>query len=455
MRKFFIFFAAGLLFVACAKNNGSSTSEAANEDVITEEEFDEEVYDDGEGPNLVADRVLISGLHYNLYDNKTAEIVYATTPTSRISEDVYIPCSVVYDNEEYRVTRIGSSAFFGCHNLRSIMIPTCIRSIGDKAFFLCSSLTSITIPESVKRIGYNPFGECRYLEIDYEGDDYSVYVDFPEDDEYVRIERDDYHYELHLYEYVITEIDSIGVVTLKWLDKNEQPQERVVDPYKMRNLVSGILVDKFENTMSGRYQLAIYIDNTIDTKGPVFQEVVKQYLEAVKMLREKESLVLFSKEYASLSYEQRMEINYRCPKKIVGGSILPPVEDDVETDVIEEVEIEMTEYPDEPEDIIFYSVDEMPEFPGGTQAMYDYLGENLKYPEIAQEDGIQGRVVCQFTVEKDGSLSDIEVVRSAGDASLDKEAVRVIKSMPKWKPGKQRNQLVRVKFTVPVNFKLQ
>ena len=147
--------------------------------------------------------------------------------------------------------------------------------------------------------------------------------------------------------------------------------------------------------------------------------------------------------------------------------VLNVVEDNVETESIEvtsedspeeiveiapPVEVKEEE---EPEDVIFYVVESMPEFPGGTQAMYKYIGENLKYPVIAQENGIQGRVVCQFTVNKDGSLVDIEVVRSAADASLDKEAVRVIKSMPKWKPGKQRNQPVRVKFTLPVNFKLQ
>ena len=97
----------------------------------------------------------------------------------------------------------------------------------------------------------------------------------------------------------------------------------------------------------------------------------------------------------------------------------------------------------------------MPEFPGGQQALFKYLGDNVKYPVIAQENGIQGRVICQFVVNKDGSIVDIEVVRSGGDPSLDKEAIRVIKSMPKWKPGKQRGKPVRVKFTLPVNFKLQ
>ena len=83
-----------------------------------------------------------------------------------------------------------------------------------------------------------------------------------------------------------------------------------------------------------------------------------------------------------------------------------------------------------------------------------YLAENIKYPMIAQENGIQGRVICQFVVNKDGSIVDINVVRSV-DPSLDKEAIRVIKSMPKWKPGMQRGKAVRVKFTLPVVFRLQ
>ena len=110
---------------------------------------------------------------------------------------------------------------------------------------------------------------------------------------------------------------------------------------------------------------------------------------------------------------------------------------------------------EEEEEVIFVVVETMPEFPGGQQALFKYLSENVKYPVIAQENGIQGRVICQFVVNKDGSIVDVEVVRSGGDPSLDKEAVRVIKSMPKWKPGKQRGKAVRVKYTVPVNFKLQ
>ncbi len=107
------------------------------------------------------------------------------------------------------------------------------------------------------------------------------------------------------------------------------------------------------------------------------------------------------------------------------------------------------------EEVVFVVVETMPEFPGGQQALLNFLSENVQYPAFAQEKGIQGRVICQFVVNKDGSIVDVEVVRSGGDPSLDKEAVRVINSMPKWKPGKQRDKMVRVKFTIPINFKLQ
>ena len=129
-------------------------------------------------------------------------------------------------------------------------------------------------------------------------------------------------------------------------------------------------------------------------------------------------------------------------------------EDDKNTEVIIQAPVEVQEEEEE-EEVVFVVVEKMPEFPGGQQALCKYLSENVKYPVIAQENGIQGRVICQFVVNKDGKIVDVEVVRSGGDPSLDKEAVRVIKSMPNWKPGQQRGKPVRVKYTVPVNFRLQ
>ena len=155
------------------------------------------------------------------------------------------------------------------------------------------------------------------------------------------------------------------------------------------------------------------------------------------------------------------------PAPVQEIEVLNVVDDEVQTERIEinteentevveiKAPVEQVVEEEEKEDEIFMVVETMPEFPGGQAELFKYLSENVKYPVIAQENGIQGRVICQFVVNKDGSIVDVEVVRSGGDASLDKEAVRVIKSMPKWKPGKQRGKPVRVKYTVPVNFKLQ
>ena len=103
---------------------------------------------------------------------------------------------------------------------------------------------------------------------------------------------------------------------------------------------------------------------------------------------------------------------------------------------------------------VFDVVEEMPQFPGGQAALLEYLAKNIKYPVVAEENGVQGRVIVTFVVERDGSITDVRVVKSV-DPSLDKEAARVVKSMPKWQPGKQNGSAVRVKYTVPVQFRLQ
>lgn len=106
------------------------------------------------------------------------------------------------------------------------------------------------------------------------------------------------------------------------------------------------------------------------------------------------------------------------------------------------------------EGTVFQVVEQMPEFPGGMEALMKYLSKNIKYPSIALDNGIQGRVLVSFTVNKDGSIVDPEIMKSV-DPSLDKEAIRVISTMPKWNPGKQRGKAVRVKYTVPVAFRIQ
>lgn len=103
---------------------------------------------------------------------------------------------------------------------------------------------------------------------------------------------------------------------------------------------------------------------------------------------------------------------------------------------------------------VFMVAEQMPEYPGGMKEMLKFLQENVQYPENAMKNNVQGRVIVQFVVEKDGTPTEFKVLRSV-DPDLDAEALRVMKAMPKWKPGMQKGQVVRVKFTVPVSFKLQ
>ena len=104
-------------------------------------------------------------------------------------------------------------------------------------------------------------------------------------------------------------------------------------------------------------------------------------------------------------------------------------------------------------DSIFDVVEEDPSFPGGEKKLYEFLSKNLRYPEMAKENGIQGKVFIQFVVWKDGSIKDVRVVKSIHN-TLDKEAFRVVNKMPKWKPGKKQGKVINTKFTIPIKFKL-
>ena len=107
------------------------------------------------------------------------------------------------------------------------------------------------------------------------------------------------------------------------------------------------------------------------------------------------------------------------------------------------------------EEPILHFVEQMPEFPGGMAALMRYLKENINYPRISRENGSQGKAFINFVVNTDGSIQDIEVLRSSSDPYLDKEALRVVGGMPKWNPGKQAGKAVRVRFTLPVTFRLK
>jgi len=121
---------------------------------------------------------------------------------------------------------------------------------------------------------------------------------------------------------------------------------------------------------------------------------------------------------------------------------------------IEYQDVEVVEEEPVEEEEVFLIVEQMPKFPGGDEALRKYLAQSVKYPVIAQENGIQGRVFVSFVVNKNGEVTNVKVARPF-DPNLDKEAVRVVQSMPKWEPGMQRGKAVKVSYTVPINFVLQ
>jgi protein TonB len=155
------------------------------------------------------------------------------------------------------------------------------------------------------------------------------------------------------------------------------------------------------------------------------------------------------------------------PPQVV--EVLNIVDDDVEikdeliidTEVTEDMIIDVApvvstvaKEEEEEETQVFFIVEDMPEFPGGEAALRQFIANEIKYPVIAQENGIQGRVYVTFVVNTDGSIADAKIARGV-DPSLDKEALRVVSTLPRWKPGMQRGKAVRVSYTVPINFVLQ
>lgn len=176
---------------------------------------------------------------------------------------------------------------------------------------------------------------------------------------------------------------------------------------------------------------------------------------------------VIEEEMVEITKQEQPKVQPPQPKPQV--TQIQVVEDDVEVEdeidinaevdqdeVIEEYEFTPPEIEEEEivEAEIFRVVEEMPEFPGGSAKLMEYIQKNIKYPMMARESDIQGRVFVNFVVEPDGSISNVAVLRGIG-GGCDEEAVRVVNSMPKWKPGKQRGSAVRCAYTVPIIFKLQ
>ena len=194
-------------------------------------------------------------------------------------------------------------------------------------------------------------------------------------------------------------------------------------------------------------------------KAEVKQKQVK--VEPEKVVEQVKSSIKFTAPVIKKDSEVKPEDELKTQDQIMEtktaiGSFDVKGNNDVNGEVLKAKEVIAQPEPPkhEEEAKVFDVVEQMPSFPGGPSALMEYLHDHVKYPVVAQENGVQGRVVVSFIVERDGSITDVRVVRSV-DPSLDREAQRVVSSMPRWTPGKQNGSAVRVKYNVPVSFRLQ
>ena len=184
------------------------------------------------------------------------------------------------------------------------------------------------------------------------------------------------------------------------------------------------------------------------------KEVVK--VEPEKVVEKVKSSVKFTapviKKDSEVKEEDEIKLDEVEKSNKAVGAFTVEGNDEVGGEVLKAKEEIAAPEPPKPveENKVFDVVEQMPSFPGGMGALMSWLSQNIKYPVIAAENGVQGRVIVQFVVEKDGSITDVKVAKSV-DPSLDKEAARVVGSMPHWIPGKQNGSAVRVKYTVPVH----
>ena len=197
------------------------------------------------------------------------------------------------------------------------------------------------------------------------------------------------------------------------------------------------------------YHLCVIIDNSLSTDDYEVRLLLHEMVGAIEELREECCMMYFGCQYSKCNYNQQQLIEKILPCKIAIGKHseyvpqLPPppppplpIVDNFQDEELYEV------------------VEQMPEFPGGIESLMTYIATNVNYPIEAQKLGIQGRVLCQFIVNKDGKVVEVVVAKSSGNKYLDNEAIRVINSMPNWVPGRHKGETVRVQYKLPINFSL-
>ena len=272
----------------------------------------------------------------------------------------------------------------------------------------------------------------------------------------------------------------IDLISNEWADLVFQGRNKVYGAYQLRrgtskrNIVSMIFVaavaavaylglaayNSYQEAQKAKFEAEMEASLLDAKKEAKVEKTETPKVEQVQKVEKVKSSIAFTppviKKDSEVKPEEEMKTQDELKEtKTAIGAFDVKGNDDAGGTVLKAVEeIAAPEPPkhEEEQNKIFEVVEQQPQFPGGS--VNGWLADHIKYPVVAAENGISGRVVVQFVVERDGSVSQVRVVRGV-DPSLDKEAQRVISSMPKWIPGKQNGQAVRSRFTVPVTFRLQ
>lgn len=275
-------------------------------------------------------------------------------------------------------------------------------------------------------------------------------------------------------------MSKIDLISNAWCDLVFEGKNQAYGAYKLRkgtskrNLWSIIIVliaavaifsaIAIKNVIEANQKVAVTTAvelSKIDKTPKVEKKKVTPKIEQPKVVEKVKSSIKFTapviKKDSEVKPEEEMKTQEDLQKtKTTIGAFNVVGNDEIDGEVFKaKEEIAQPEPPkNEEENKVFDVVEEQPSFPGGQGALMAWLNDNIKYPVVAAENGIQGKVIVQFVVGKNGSISNVKVLRSV-DPSLDKEAVRVVSNMPNWTPGKQNGASVNVRFTLPVTFRLQ
>lgn len=275
-------------------------------------------------------------------------------------------------------------------------------------------------------------------------------------------------------------MSKIDLISNAWCDLVFEGKNQAYGAYKLRkgtskrNLWSIIIVliaavaifsaIAIKNVIEANQKVAVTTAvelSKIDKTPKVEKKKAAPKIEQPKVVEKVKSSIKFTapviKNDSEVKPEEEMKTQEDLQKtKTTIGAFTVVGNDEIDGEVLKaKEEIAQPEPPkNEEENKVFDVVEEQPSFPGGQGALMSWLHDNIKYPVVAAENGIQGKVIVQFIVGKNGSISNVKVLRSV-DPSLDKEAVRVVSNMPNWTPGKQNGASVNVRFTLPVTFRLQ